>query len=157
MNAVSLLQGPTITSLIMGGNWLCNPPSCTWRCRPICCQVNNLFGKDWICKISPTWVEIHSQKCWDIILSLFTNQVYKWTPGILYSVNGSSTMTWLESEWRGWLNTWWSTFSFTKHHKWPATHTSWVVHLNDKKLQWRSKLCVESNSTWFHWLVLCDC
>lgn len=61
MNVVLLSQRLTITSLIMGGNWFCNPP-CACRYQPICCQVNNLFGKDRICKISPTWLKYEQPK-----------------------------------------------------------------------------------------------
>lgn len=44
LNVLSLVQ-----------NRFCSPPSWSWRHHPICCQVNNLFGRDRICKIPSTW------------------------------------------------------------------------------------------------------
>lgn len=44
MNAMSFLQGQTISRLIMGANRFCNSPSRSWRRRPICSRVNNLSG-----------------------------------------------------------------------------------------------------------------
>lgn len=77
--------------------------------------------------------------CFVLLLTLFYNAVWfktGWlnTNEIFYSRDGSSTMTWVENKWRVWINTPWSTFSFTKHHKWPATHTTWVVHSSCKRM-----------------------
>lgn len=43
-----------------------------------------------------------------------------------YFGNGTSTMARVSKS-RGWLNTQKRSFSFTKHHKWPAIHTTWRV------------------------------
>lgn len=180
MNAVPFSQGPTMTSLIMGGNRFCNSPSRSWRWQPICRQANNLAARDRICTTSPAGPARAAKTCSVLHSFLSSREVRlawflfaadaslecsvsqnrcaecKWTLGIFCCGNGSSTMTWAEYEWRGWLNAQRRACSFTKQHKWPATHTTWVVRLSHKTPvipHWRRDLCDGSNRQYLLVLV----
>lgn len=155
MNAVSLLQGPTITSLIMGGNWFCNPPSPHALRDANQFAVESIISLGKISKISPTWLKYRANSvetlsltfCFCLLLTHLCNSLPPKsglemnTRNLLFSECQQHNDLIRELVKR--MTQWW-TFSFTKHHKWPATHTSSVVHLNDKQLQWwRSRHCVE--------------